>query len=702
MVNDRRDQLGGALPGSHKDLRRQRQQQTDDDTQESSKTASHSYQTASSNPESDGTLKPTKILSRQARSATPHPLSRSVIQVPAGSDDDDDQDNEPNEPVKVAKQKAKTGPTTRRAPLASRMSLGNQRRVTLTVDELSINDIRAQVINDGMTEEEAEQEVSNHPGVQFRIYDAEKGEDWVQTCHTPEEFAAKISAEPEPWFWSLVRLYDGSMETAEELRNMRVQHDSAQLQIDELQNVLDSQRQESEDWDEQLTEAKQTITTQASDLARLRTHREIYKAKIKELEEVGASDVSVLQSKLDRAMAQVKELQGTTSTRHSPFNHVPNLRPQRRQGWELEDDVSDIGTSYEPIRRAERQERREDRGRDEEPDPYDPYRFQSPAMYGPGNTMDSATAGGNTKYPDAPMFSGEGSKIDYESWKERVLTKLRHSSRVYDNEWSRVEYARDRTEGMANSIIKVRSRYGQPNAYRNLKEFMSDLDSHFLDINAGRTAKAKLNQCQVKMKDNQSFTEWYATFSATLAPVYGNDDEQRKEWFNNNISDSLSHSISHAGFFESKSYAELVHHCKAVESRARTRVVTTKAYGGSRSSNNNNNNATKSSNRKDTRVNTSPASKEHDTPRRTEVLYRKLLSTGSCLHCGEKGHTHRSKEALQNCRLRPAKTDEALGVNYISLAAMTVDFPDEEEDGATDQDTGIAEKEVTTDQLPLN
>lgn len=85
----------------------------------------------------------------------------------------------------------------------------------------------------------------------------------------------------------------------------------------------------------------------------------------------------------------------------------------------------------------------------------------------------------------------------------------------------------------------MRARRSSPNKYKSLDEMFEDMDAHFLDHNAVRNAKMRLTNGHIKMKERESFSEWYPKFSTVLGPVFSCREEDRKDYLRTNLNDKM-------------------------------------------------------------------------------------------------------------------------------------------------------------------
>jgi hypothetical protein len=437
-----------------------------------------------------------------------------------------------------------------------------QRRSTLTLEVLDQAKVDAEVRTkqqaDNMSVEDAAKLLAEHPGICFSITNEEKGTEWTVHCTTPEELVGCIKEDPEEWFWAIANLSETWRVTAEKVKELDVKFTDMQTAWNHKVQECKEVKQDLSQADNDAIAAQEDADYWKSKLQKKRDHwsqkEQHYQARVKEDWQKAVAAESWLQSRIDTLHKELQAYQNPHE--RSRFS----VTPQRQNNpvfpgfGDMDEDTASIRTSY-PTQVGPGQGLHQ-----QSPHP-------SGAIYGPPGSFNTASAGGNHRYPDAPMFNGEpGSKLDYEDWKEHIYSKLEQSAQTYDTPWSRIEYARIKTEGLALDVIKTRARRNAPNKYISLEELFEEMDAHFLDHNAKRTAKAKLTNGSIKMKEHQSFSDWYPRFTAILAPVFGCDEGDRKDYLNSNLNTKLRNGLKGTGNFEIWSYAQCVNYCRQWES----------------------------------------------------------------------------------------------------------------------------------------
>jgi hypothetical protein len=523
-----------------------------------------------------------------------------------------------------------------------------------------------------MSPEDTRKLIDTHPGLSFTLTDPDN-EDVVIHCTTPEEFAEKVHEDPTSWFWSVYNIssaWQSTVERVEDLesksKSMKVDFDVKMQECRDTENDRSQLEEENDTLIRELNAAQDKLNKRQS---RWHTKEAEYQARVKQDWDTAKSNESWYQQQIKTLWQRLQDQRPD-----EPFSITRNFR--RQEEFPGFGDIDDDQSTHTGYAAAPRQH-----SRPLFPPPEGTRHFQpeeSPFM---GSHV-SASAGGNSRYKDAPEFSGEpNGKVDYEDWKEHVKAKLRHSSQIYDTPRSQIEYALISTTGIARQVIKVRARHEDPNRYRNLEELFADMDLQFLDFNITRSAQHKLENGSMIMKTGEKFSDWYPRFTASLAPVYSmfpepHGEVMRKKWFINNLNNRLSNGLKMTGNFEHWSYARCVTYCREVESIDASEKVESTV---SRRSNNH-----LAPLRKEEKIAKGQRKGKHVTPDRPREIWSKLKAESRCLHCGEKGHRFSEKSAT--CTNSPAKSDKELAkelhitLAYMTLQQMQAEWSDPEEE----------------------
>jgi hypothetical protein len=134
-----------------------------------------------------------------------------------------------------------------------------------------------------------------------------------------------------------------------------------------------------------------------------------------------------------------------------------------------------------------------------------------------------------------------------------MQAKLRYSSCLFSNEWSRIEFVRDHLVIQAFHIVQwVSSNATSPYAVRSVRELFTLLDDVYSTQSREKElARRTLYSLALKMMEDESFSEWYARFSTALAPVRHTFDKQ-SQWIAlfMQVSPKFSESLISRGGFE--------------------------------------------------------------------------------------------------------------------------------------------------------
>ena len=127
-----------------------------------------------------------------------------------------------------------------------------------------------------------------------------------------------------------------------------------------------------------------------------------------------------------------------------------------------------------------------------------------------------ASQGSNKHYPDVPDFHGDSTK--WEAWQLHLDAKFRASAMLFPSEQSRIDYIRDHCKSTAFDIIKARC-LDKTNPYITAHEILEDLDNMYGEFDPFGTADARLHSPDFGMQKKETFNEFLAKFTATIAPL---------------------------------------------------------------------------------------------------------------------------------------------------------------------------------------
>ena len=145
----------------------------------------------------------------------------------------------------------------------------------------------------------------------------------------------------------------------------------------------------------------------------------------------------------------------------------------------------------------------------------------------PTVTTSTVVTGNNKKYPDVPYFYGEKEKWD--EWRFHLDAKFRQSAVSFPTERDKIDYIRDHCKSIAFGVIKARADPLSEDPYTTSKEMIQELHSMFGEYDKVATCSAMLHDPTFGMgvkKKKETFDEFYARFSATVAPL-GYSDSHR-------------------------------------------------------------------------------------------------------------------------------------------------------------------------------
>ena len=135
-------------------------------------------------------------------------------------------------------------------------------------------------------------------------------------------------------------------------------------------------------------------------------------------------------------------------------------------------------------------------------------------------TPSTQVIGNNKKYPDVPLFYG--SKEEWDGWRFHLDAKFRQSAVLFPTERDKMDYIRDHCKSIAFDVLKARADPLSDDPYVTADEMIKELHSTFGDFDKYAKCDALLHSPSFGMaitKKNESFDEFYARFSATVAPL---------------------------------------------------------------------------------------------------------------------------------------------------------------------------------------
>ncbi|CAD6589853.1 MAG: hypothetical protein ASARMPRED_004288 [Alectoria sarmentosa] len=127
--------------------------------------------------------------------------------------------------------------------------------------------------------------------------------------------------------------------------------------------------------------------------------------------------------------------------------------------------------------------------------------------------------GKNKKYPDVPLFYGDKDKWD--EWRFHLNAKFRQSAVLYPTERDKMKYIRDHCKKTTLDVLKARADPMNNDPYITSHEMLKELHTMFGEFDQLAKCDAKLHSPAMAMKytKDETFDEFYARFSATIAPL---------------------------------------------------------------------------------------------------------------------------------------------------------------------------------------
>ena len=119
-----------------------------------------------------------------------------------------------------------------------------------------------------------------------------------------------------------------------------------------------------------------------------------------------------------------------------------------------------------------------------------------------------------------PLFYG--AKEEWDGWRFHLDAKFRQSAVLFPTEKDKMDYIRDHCKSIAFDVLKARADPMSNDPYVTANEMIAELNSTFGDFDKYAKCDALLHSPSFGMaitKKNELFDEFYARFSATVAPL---------------------------------------------------------------------------------------------------------------------------------------------------------------------------------------
>ena len=129
--------------------------------------------------------------------------------------------------------------------------------------------------------------------------------------------------------------------------------------------------------------------------------------------------------------------------------------------------------------------------------------------------------GNNKKYSDVPLFYG--AKDQWDAWRFHLDAKFRQSAVLFPSEIEKMDYIRDHCKGIAFDVLRARVDPTSDDPFVTANEMIAELHSMFGEYDQVSKCDTMLHRPDFGMglgsKKNETFDEFYARFSATIAPL---------------------------------------------------------------------------------------------------------------------------------------------------------------------------------------
>lgn len=226
----------------------------------------------------------------------------------------------------------------------------------------------------------------------------------------------------------------------------------------------------------------------------------------------------------------------------------------------------------------------------------------------------------NSKFPDAPVFSGDRTAFD--SWKDKVEDKLNNSAAQYPTDYHRIAYIKSRTDGEAYQQIRARCQPSHARTFRDAEDVLNTLEKIYGDKNKRSRA---INELRTLRMGKKTFDDFYANFARCAAEI-GYTDDALVPLLENAISDELARQV--IGLQKPFDYYDLVDFYREIDHQLRDYDKRTS----------NRFNSSRPTDRARTARTTATTDSKPEGYRPNATERTLLAQHGRCYKCGEHGH----------------------------------------------------------------
>ena len=357
----------------------------------------------------------------------------------------------------------------------------------------------------------------------------------AQVC-TEHDFDKEVHKDPASW-WAALHKYvelesaarDNMDAAAEYAAQAEAATDDAVQQKAETEAQIKQYNQEAQRIQEEITEQVTIVQAELDKALRQISERDARLTK--------ASDaVARLRESRDDARQQLAKSEQTVR------NLLEERQTRTRDEFDPSDDSSssddDGGDKEKGKKDRERERRSNGPPRDERLSSVNTNRSSR------SNRTDHTDAPSDSRYPDAKEYKGTAEE-DLERWISTVLTKIRRSWAMFPDEWSKIEYTRDRCAESAYEAIRHRSMVDSEEPYETLDDMLKELRANFDRPNKEVFTMNLITSGAYEQKD-MPLSQWLAWFNtaaidAKLSPV------QRRFYAMRNIANKYKSAAANNG-----------------------------------------------------------------------------------------------------------------------------------------------------------
>ena len=273
--------------------------------------------------------------------------------------------------------------------------------------------------------------------------------------------------------------------------------------------------------------------------------------------------------------------------------------------------------------------------------------------------------GKNKKYPDVPLFYGNGDDREkWEGWRLHLESKFRQSAILYTCEQDKIDYIRDHCKDTAFEVIKAKANPTSANAYLTASEMIQDLENMFGEFDKVAKSDALLHDPKFGMAVTnlkETFDEFLARFTSAIAPLDFTDRHKISN-LRRTLSERLWFKMADGTTYTS--FSQYVSRCRQCDLDLRQADGFSNRNRNNKSKESGPSSSNVSSRRpggtagQGTNLNRYRSSNNSGSLQRSRQLKERLMKEGRCFKCGKQGHISTDTDAP--CKGQATISDQKL------------------------------------------